>query len=185
MQRINAIKHEVATGKTRELLDGVKAKLGFVPNMMATMASSPAVLEAYLNFGDALGSSLSAKVRERIALAVAEINGCEYCAAAHSAIGKMSGLSEDEIESARRGGSEDPKADAAVKFAKALVVSRGHASTAEYDAVKNAGHSEKEISEIVANVALNILTNYFNITAGTEVDFPAVEFPLASKSAHA
>lgn len=185
MQRITAIKHDESTGKAKELLDGVKGKLGFVPNLMATMASSPAVLEAYLNFSSALGSSLNAKLREQIALTVAEINGCGYCASAHSAIGKMSGLDEHSIEDARRASSQDEKIDAALKFARALVISRGKVSANEFEAVKSAGYTEKEISEIVANVALNIFTNYFNETADTVVDFPAIEFPLVSKSAHA
>ncbi len=185
MQRITAIKHEESTGKAKELLDGVKAKLGFVPNMMATMGSSPAVLEAYLNFSGALGTSLNAKLREQIALTVAEINGCQYCAAAHSAIGKMVGLDDHTVEDARRAASHDAKVDAALKFASALVISRGKASEAEIKAVKAAGYTEKEVGEIVANVALNIFTNYFNETAATVVDFPAIEFPLVSKSAHA
>jgi len=185
MQKITAIKHEESTGKTKELLDGVNAKLGFVPNMMATMASSPAVLEGYLNFSGALGHSLNAKLREQIALTVAEINGCGYCAAAHSAIGKMVGLDEHSVEDARRASSHDSKIDAALKFAKALVISRGKVTQNDFEAVKTAGFSEKEISEIVANVALNVFTNYFNETANTVVDFPAVEFPLVSQTAHA
>lgn len=185
MQKITAIKHEAAEGKTKELLDGVNAKLGFVPNLMATMASSPAVLEGYLNFSGALGSSLDAKLREQIALTVAEINGCQYCASAHSAIGKMVGLDEHSIEDARRASSHDAKVDAALKFAKALVISRGKVSESDFEAVKSAGYAEKEISEIVANVALNIFTNYFNETAKTVVDFPEIEFPLVGKGAHA
>ena len=182
MQRITAVKHETAEGKSKELLDGVKAKLGFVPNLMATMGSSPTVLEAYLNFSGALGSSLNAKLREQIALTVAEINGCGYCASAHSAIGKLSGLDEKEILNARRATSDDTKIDAALKFAGALVASRGKVSDTEYQSVKDAGFTEKEISEIVANVALNIFTNYFNETAKTVVDFPAIEFPLVNKA---
>jgi uncharacterized peroxidase-related enzyme len=185
MQNITAIKHETAEGKTKELMDGVSKTLGFVPNMMATMASSPAVLEGYLNFSGALGSSLNAKLREQIALAVAEINGCQYCASAHSAIGKMVGLDEHAVEDARRAYSHDAKTDAALQFAKALVISRGKVSDSDFAAVKSAGFAAKEISEIVANVALNIFTNYFNETAKTVVDFPAIEFPLVSREAHA
>jgi uncharacterized peroxidase-related enzyme len=185
MQRITAINHEESTGKAKELLDGVKAKIGFAPNMMKTMASSPAVLEAYLNFSGSLGTTLNAKLREQIALTTAEINGCQYCASAHSAIGKMSGLDDTAIANARRAASDDAKADAALKFASALVVSRGKVSPADYQAVTDAGFSEKEIAEIVANVALNIFTNYFNETAGTVVDFPAIDFPLASRAASA
>lgn len=185
MQRITAINHETATGKAKDLLDGVKAKIGFAPNMMKTMASSPAVLEAYLNFSGSLGTTLNAKLREQIALTTAEINGCQYCASAHSAIGKMSGLDDTAIVDARRAASNDAKADAALKFASALVVSRGKVSETDIASVKAAGYGEQEIAEIVANVALNIFTNYFNETAGTVVDFPVIEFPLASRAATA
>jgi uncharacterized peroxidase-related enzyme len=182
MQRITAINHETAEGKAKELLDGVKAKIGFAPNLMKTLASSPAVLEAYLNFSGALGTTLNAKVREQIALTTAEINGCVYCASAHTAIGKMSGLDETAILKARRASSDDAKVDAALKFSSALLVSRGKVSETDIANVKAAGYTEKEITEIVANVALNIFTNYFNETATTEVDFPAIEFPLVSKA---
>lgn len=182
MQRITAIKHEEATGKAKELLDAVQSKLGFIPNMTATMANSPAVLESYLNFSGALGTSLNAKLREQIALTVAEINGCGYCAAAHSAIGKMVGLDENEILNARQSSSADEKRNAALKFAEAIVTRHGKVSDADLAAVKTAGYTDKEISEIAANVALNIFTNYFNEIAGTIVDFPSIEFPLANKA---
>jgi uncharacterized peroxidase-related enzyme len=185
MQKITAVKYEQSTGKAKELLDGVNQKLGFVPNMMATMASSPAVLEGYLNLSGALGSTLNAKLREQIALTVAEINGCGYCASAHTAIGKMVGLDEHSIEDARRNSSHDEKTNAALKFAKALVVNRGQVSEEDIQAVRTDGYTEAEVGEIVANVALNVFTNYFNETAGTVVDFPEIEFPLKGRSAHA
>ena len=97
----------------------------------------------------------------------------------------MSGLDDAAIADARRASSDDAKGDAALKFASALVVSRGKVSATDFEAVEAAGYGEKEIAEIVANVALNIFTNYFNETAGTVVDFPAIEFPLASRSASA
>ena len=185
MQNITAINHDAAEGKAKELLDGVKAKLGFVPNMMATMAASPVVLEAYLNLSGTLGKSLNSKLNEKIALTVAEINGCGYCASAHSAIGTMIGLDDSAVSNARRASSDDAKSDAGLKFAAALVISRGKVSPAEIATVKAAGYTEKEIAEIVANVALNIFTNYFNETAGTVIDFPAIEFPLVSRAANA
>ena len=185
MQRISAVDHEQVTGKAKELLDGVKAKIGFAPNLMKTLAASPAALEAYLNFNGTLAATLDAKLREQIALTTAEINGCQYCASAHTAIGKMSGLDETAIVNARRASSDDTRTDAALKFAGALIVSRGKVSPADFQAVTDAGFTEKEITEIVANVALNIFTNYFNEVAGTEVDFPAIEFPLASRAANA
>lgn len=185
MQKIAAINHETAEGKAKDLLDGVKAKIGFAPNMMKTMAQSPKVLEAYLTLSGTLGTTLNAKLREEIALTVAEINGCGYCAAAHSTIGKMSGLDDTAITNARRASSDDPKSDAALKFAAALVVSRGKVSDDDLTQVRAAGFTDGEVSEIVAHVALNVFTNYFNETAGTEVDFPAIEFPLASRAASA
>jgi uncharacterized peroxidase-related enzyme len=181
MNRIQPVKHEEANGKVKELLDAVNAKLGVTPNMMKTMARSPAVLEAYLNFNEALaGGKLDARLREQIALISAEINNCSYCASAHTAIGKMVGLSEEAILAARRGRSSDAKINAALRFARTVIVNRGQVSEADVKAVKDVGFSEGEIGEIVANVALNIFTNYFNEMAGTDIDFPKVEVGIAA-----
>ena len=179
MSRITAINPSEATGGVKELLDAAQAKLGVTPNMMRTMAQSPAVLEAYLNFSNALGKGkLKAKVREQIALVSAEANQCGYCVAAHTAIGKMVGLNEDAILAAREASAEDAQTDAALKFARTIIEKRGAAPDADLEAVKNAGFSESEIAEVIANVALNIFTNYFNEAAKTEIDFPRVELPL-------
>jgi uncharacterized peroxidase-related enzyme len=176
MTRIQPVSYEESTGKAKELLDAVKAKLGTTPNMVKTMAQSPAVLEAYLNFSGALGGGkLNARLREQIALVSAEINGCGYCAAAHTAIGKIVGLGEEAILAARNGKAADVKADAALKFARAVIVNRGEVSDADLEAVRGAGYSDGEIGEIVANVALNIFTNYFNEIAKTDIDFPKVQ----------
>jgi uncharacterized peroxidase-related enzyme len=176
MTRIQPINYEHSTGKARELLDAVKAKLGRTPNMMKTMAQSPAVLEAYLNFSGALGGGkLNARLREQIALISAEINGCGYCASAHTAIGKIVGLDEDAILAARNGNAADAKTDAALKFARTVIVNRGEVSDADLQAVKDAGFSDGEVGEIVANVALNIFTNYFNEIVKTDIDFPKVQ----------
>lgn len=176
MPRIEAIDPKEATGKARELLDGVKAKIGSVPNLMRTFANSPAALEGYLNFSGALGSgSLSARLREQIALAVADANNCEYCLSAHTAIGKMVGLNENELIASRRASSTDARTDAALKFAHQIVVKRGEVLDSEVQAVREAGYNDGEIVEIVANVALNIFTNYFNHIARTTVDFPKVK----------
>lgn len=181
MTRIQPVNYEQSSGRVKELLDGVTAKLGMTPNMMKTMAQSPAVLEAYLNFSGALaGGELNAGLREQIALITAEINGCGYCASAHTAIGKMVGLSGEAISSARRGHSADAKSDAALKFARKVIVNRGQVSEADIKALKDTGFSEGEIGEIVANVALNIFTNYFNEIAETEIDFPKVQVGTAA-----
>lgn len=181
MQRINAIDPAVATGKAKDLLDAVKAKLGLVPNMMRTMAQSPAVLESYLNFSGALASgTLSAGLREQIALTVAEANGCEYCLSAHTAIGKLAGLDEGELISSRRAESADARAEAALKFAQAVVKSKGRVNDDAFKAVRAAGYGDKEIAEIIANVAINIFTNYFNNAIQVEVDFPRAKIGLAT-----
>ena len=179
MQRIPAIDPTQATGKGKQLLDGVQAKLGFTPNLMKTLATAPVALEAYLNFSVTLGAGvLDAKFREQIALAVAQANSCEYCLSAHSAIGKMVGLKPEEIESSRESRSADAKRDAGLKFAQSIVVQKGEVSDGAVEHVRKAGYSEGEITEIVANVALNIFTNYFNHVARTDVDFPKVSANL-------
>lgn len=175
MSRIPAVNPAEATGKAKQLLNAVQAKLGLTPNLMRTLANSPAALEAYLNFSGALaGGLLSAKLREQIALTVAEANSCDYCLAAHTTIGKMVKLSEREIVAARQAEAIDAKTDAALKFVRNVVVNRGEISDAAFNAVRQAGFSDGEIAEIIANVAVNIFTNYFNHIARTEVDFPKV-----------
>ena len=175
MQRITAVNPEETTGKTRKLLDGVQAKLGMTPNLMKTLAAGPAALDAYLSFGAALGTGrLDAKFREQIALAVAQANSCEYCLSAHTAIGKMTGLKPEEIGASREAHSADAKQNAGLQFVQKLVVQRGLVSDDALAQVKAAGFSDGDIAEIVANVAINIFTNYFNHVARTEVDFPRV-----------
>jgi uncharacterized peroxidase-related enzyme len=175
MARLKAIDPTTTTGKAKELLNGVQKTLGMTPNMMRAMANSPAVLEGYLNFGEALGKGrLGAKLREQIALTVAEINACEYCLAAHTALGKLAGLGADELSSSRHATSADPKVEAALVFARHLVVTRGEVDAAQVALVRDAGYGDGEIAEIVGNVAINIFTNYFNTFAQTEVDFPKV-----------
>lgn len=181
MTRIQPINPSDATGKAKQLLDGVQAKLGITPNLMKTMAVSPAVLDAYLGFSAATATgALKAGFREQIALTVGQANSCEYCLSAHSAIGKMVGLQPDSIHAARQAQAADPKAAAGLEFAQALVIERGLVSDAAIARVRAAGYSDGEIAEIVANVALNIFTNYFNHVAGTEVDFPRVHVNLAA-----
>jgi uncharacterized peroxidase-related enzyme len=180
MSRITTVNQTEAVGKAKELLDGVQKKLGFAPNMMKTMAQSPTVLEAYLNFNGTLARGvLSHPLREQIALVSAETNACAYCASAHSIVGKSAGLTNDEITAARSGLSNDVKTDAALKFARSIIVNRGAVGDEEVAAIKAAGYGEAEIAEIIAHVALNAFTNYFNKIAETEIDFPKVEFPLS------
>lgn len=176
MSRLNQIAPESATGNAKELLDAVKGKLGLVPNMTRAMANAPAVLNGYLQLSGALGQgTLPAKTREQIALAVAQANGCDYCLAAHTAIGKMTGLTADQIRDSRHGTAVDPKDDAIVRFARKLVDTQGRVSDGDLRAVRNAGYTDGAIAEIVAHVALNVFTNYFNLVADTDIDFPKAE----------
>jgi uncharacterized peroxidase-related enzyme len=173
MSRLQTISPESATGKVKELLDAVQGKLGLVPNMMRAMANSPAVLDGYLHLSGSLGRGLlSAKVREQLALAIAETNECDYCLAAHSAIGKMVGLTADQIRDSRLGTAVDAKTEALIRFARKVVESRGRVSDGDLDDVREAGFDDAIIAEVVANVALSIFTNYFNIAGETDIDFP-------------
>ena len=168
---------DAAPAATHAHLDAVKKQLGVVPNLFRLVANSPAALEGYLGMSGALGKgSLPAQTRERIALAVAEVNGCGYCLAAHSYLGThVAKLSDAEIAANRHGGSLDAKADAAVRFAAKVVRERGHVSDADLQAVRLAGYDDAQIIEIVQHVALNTWTNYINEVAGTDIDFPATQ----------
>jgi uncharacterized peroxidase-related enzyme len=176
MTRLSEVDPTTATGATKQLFDGVHAKLGVVPKMMRVMANSPAMLRGYLGFNAALaGGSLGEPLREQIALVVAEANGCEYCLAAHTILGKGAHLSEAEITAARQGTAANPKDAAALRLAVALVEGRGRVADAELIHARVVGWTDGAIAEIVAEVALNLLTNYFNILAQTEIDFPQAE----------
>ena len=175
MSRITLTDPANATGKPAELLSAVKAKLGIVPNMTRGMAANPAVLESYLAFSSALGHGrLGAKIREQIAIVVAEINECHYCLSAHTAIGKSLGLSPTELAASRSGHSENARAAAALRFAERVVRTGGGVSDDDLRIVRDAGFDDGEIAEIVATVALNVFTNLFNRTFDIEVDFPVV-----------
>lgn len=175
MPRLTALNPETATGQAQRLLRGVESKLGFAPNIMRTMANSPAVLQGYLDFSGALSKGrLSAKFREPIALTVSEVNACRYCLAAHSAIGRTVGLSEEAISDSRHGESLDTKEATALEFTRQMVSNRGQVTDEEVAKLRKAGFTDGEITEILANIGLTLFTNYFNHVAGTEVDFPAV-----------
>lgn len=176
MTRLKALSPDDATGKTKELYTAIQSKLGMVPNMMRTMGNSAAFLEGYLNLSGALGGgTLGAKTGELIALAVAESNSCDYCLSAHTYIGaNLVKLDSATLESARNGNAADSKTDAILKFAKIVVGKKGRVNDADVEAVKEAGVTEGQVGEIIGHVALNVMTNYFNNTANTEIDFPVV-----------
>lgn len=175
MARILPLDPTQASPEVAPILQAVKAKLGRVPNLFLTLAKSPAALKTYLGASEAIGSGrLDPKLREMIALAVAEANGCDYCLSAHSAIGKMVGLDEDAILQARGGVPANRHQAALVAFSRAVVRERGKVSALDLQAAREAGLDDEDLIETVANVAVNIFTNYLNHVADTTVDFPKV-----------
>ena len=174
MPRINTISAEHASAEQQRILANVKQGLGLVPNLVSTLAQSPAAANAYLAFSGALAKgSLPRKLQEQIALVVGETNSCDYCLAAHTLLGGKAGVSADEALAARAAESADAKTQAALVFAQKLVSDRGIVSDADVAGLRTHGFTDGDIAEIVANTALNIFTNYFNHVAGTVVDFPA------------
>lgn len=173
---------EAAPAASQSLLQAVKKQLGIAPNLFRLVANSPAALEGYVSLSGALGKGeLPAATRERIALAVAEINGCDYCLSAHTYLGRnVAKLDDAEITANRRGTSNDVKADAAVKFAAKVTQLRGHITSADFAAVRAAGYTDAQIIEIVQHVALNTWTNYINTVCETEIDFPVVKAQRAA-----
>lgn len=162
---------------SQPILENVNKMMGSVPNIFRLIGNSPAVLEGYLSFNGALAKGkLDVATRERIAIAIANVNGCNYCNSAHTYLGSNLGkLSDEEIQRNRHGGSNDSKADVAVKFAVATSRSRGKVSESQLHDLLNAGYTEAEAIEIVGHVALNTLTNYINEVFQTEIDFPTAE----------
>jgi len=162
------------------LFDAIQSQLGMVPNFLKVFANSPEALKSFLGlYGVANRGSLEPQTRERIAVALAQQNACEYCLSAHTAIGRKAGLDGAEIEANRAGTSRDARAAAAVKFARALVAHTGDVTTAELSEVRNAGYSDAEIVEIITHVGMNILTNILGRASRIYIDFPKVELQLA------
>jgi uncharacterized peroxidase-related enzyme len=167
---------EQTTGTQKQLFDQIKKAFGVVPNMFKTIGNSPAALESMWSFFGALGKGkIDAKLGEQIAVLVADLNRCEYCLAAHTALGQKAGLSLADMAAAQAGESKDRRTQAALSFAKKIVVNKGQLSKNEVDEVKSAGFSEEETAEILAHVALNIFTNYTNIVFDVPVDFPKIK----------
>jgi uncharacterized peroxidase-related enzyme len=165
---------ETSPAASRPSLEAVKKQLGSVPNLFRIVGNSPAGLEGYLGLNGALGKgTLDVRTRQRLAVHVAELNGCDYCLSAHTFLGKnVAKLADEELAANRDGASTDPKAAAALAFAGKVVRARGHVDAADVAAVKAAGYDDAQVVEILLHVALNTLTNYVNTALATEVDFP-------------
>lgn len=167
---------ETSPAGSQPLLQAVSKQFGSIPNLFRVIGNSPAALEGYLGLSGALGKGhLDARTRARLAMVVAETNGCDYCLSAHTYLGKnLARLDESELAANREGRSSDARASAALAFAGKVVRARGHVTDADVQLVKAAGYSDAEVIEIVVHVALNTLTNYVNSVAGTGIDFPVV-----------
>lgn len=175
MSRIPAVDPASATGHVKTMLDGVQRGLGVTPNLFRVAAQSPATLEAVTAlFGATAKGRFKAATREAIALAVSEIDRCDYCLSAHTHLGKGAGLTDSAIERARSASADDPKLAATLELARQITEKRGHVTDADVAAARRAGLGDDELVEIVANVALTTFTNYLNEVASTEIDFPAV-----------
>ncbi|GAA2693159.1 carboxymuconolactone decarboxylase family protein [Streptomyces lunalinharesii] len=170
-----------ATGKAAELLADVQKTLGLTPNMTKAMANSPALLQGYLALSGALsGGALPAPVRERLAVATAEHNGCEYCLSAHTYIGaNLAKVDAPELEAARDAKSSDPRIQALLTLSDAIARGRGQVDDTVLQAARDAGATDEEIGEVVGHLALNVLTNYFNTLAKVDNDWPVVPLRAA------
>lgn len=181
MSRINTVTKETANLEQQALFDAIQAKLGGVPNFLKILANSPAALRAFLGLHSiANDGSLDSQTRERIALAVAQQNSCEYCVSAHTAIGHKAGLDSAEIQVNRSGSSQDAKAAVAVKFARSLVDNMGEVTSAEIIEAREAGYNDAELVEIITHVAMNIFTNIIGKASRVDIDFPKVDLKIAA-----
>ncbi|MEP3423021.1 MAG: carboxymuconolactone decarboxylase family protein [Erythrobacter sp.] len=171
-----------APAGSQPFLEQMAASMGRAPNLTRMVGNSSAAVEGMMSLMGALGKGeLNAATRERIAVAIANYNGCDYCNSAHTMVAKnVLKLDDAEVDANRQGRSTDAKADAALKFALAVAKERGRVSEADVSTVKQAGYSDAEVVEIIAHVALNILTNYMGEALDIEVDFPLIEADRAA-----
>ncbi|MBT9506231.1 carboxymuconolactone decarboxylase family protein [Rhodoferax sp.] len=176
MSRVQLINPAQTTRERQVLLDQIQAAFGATPNMFKAAANSPAALQSMAGSFRALGAGiLDAKLSEQIAVAIAQRNRCEYCLAAHTALGKGAGVSAEELADAQSGQSKDPRTAAALTFALKVVSQRAQLSDADVQALRAVGFDDEHVVEILAHVALNLFTNYINVAFDVPVDFPPVK----------
>ena len=181
MNRVPLIDRNATSADRKALLDSIHAAFGSTPNMFRAVANSPAALKSMWSAFGALGGGVIApKLGEQIAVALADRNACEYCLAAHTALGRKAGASAEEMQHAQAGESADAKTKAALHFALKLVNDRGQVGDGDVQGLRQVGFGDEEIVEILAHVALNLFTNYVNIALAVPVDFPAVKLRRAA-----
>lgn len=180
MSRVPLIDTSVAPAASKGLLDQIHGAFGATPNMFRAVANSPAALKSmWASFGALGGGVLPAQLGEKIAVAVADSNRCEYCLAAHTALGRKAGASAAEMAAAQAGRADDPQTSAALDFALKLVRQHGQVGDGDVAALRAAGFDDEQIVEILAHVALNLFTNYVNVAFNVPVDFPRVQLRAA------
>jgi uncharacterized peroxidase-related enzyme len=181
MNRISLVDPAQAIGARRDMLDQIQGAFGVTPNMFRAVANSPAALKSMWGAFGALGAGrIDSKLGEQIAVAIADRNACNYCLAAHTALGRKAGVSSEEMTAAQAGHSNDPRTAAALVFALKVVETRAQVSSDDVASLRNAGFDDEQIVEIMAHVALNLFTNYVNVAFDVPVDFPAVKLSRAA-----
>lgn len=175
MSRVPLIDAANTTADRQALLGQVHAAFGATPAMFRAVANSPAALQSmWGSFGALGGGHLSPLLGEQIAVAIANRNACEYCLAAHTALGRKAGASSEQMAAAQIGHSSDPATAAALNFALKVVEQRAQITDGDVQALRAAGFDDEQIVEILAHVALNLFTNYVNVAFDVPVDFPKV-----------
>ncbi|QRQ88947.1 carboxymuconolactone decarboxylase family protein [Cupriavidus oxalaticus] len=181
MSRVPLVTAATASGDAKALLNEIHGAFGATPNMFRAVANSPAALRSMWGAFGALGSgALGAALGEKIAVAVADRNQCEYCLAAHTALGRKAGATAQEMSEAQAGRAQDPQTAAALSFALKLVNDRGQVTDADIAQLREAGFNDEQIVEILAHVALNLFTNYVNVAFAVPVDFPKISLRAAA-----
>ncbi|WP_217133406.1 carboxymuconolactone decarboxylase family protein [Leucobacter chinensis] len=177
MARIPVVPVAEASAAVKSNLTKIEGAFGTVPNMFGVVANSPAALQSmWGSFGAFSTGSLGAALTEQIAVAVANRNSCSYCLAAHTALGTQAGLTEEQLKTAQRAHSDEPRVDALLQFVHTLVANQGEVGDDAIPALREHGWSDEQIVETIAQVGLNLFTNYINIALDVPVDFPAVQF---------
>ena len=173
MTTIDVPTRDQVSPANQAIFDQLKSKLGFVPNLYATLAHSEHALASYLALQNAK-SSITGKAREVVNLVVSQVNNCEYCLAAHTVIGGLVGLTPEQILEVRTGRATwDPRLDALARLTRDIALKRGHADAALVDAFMAAGWTKENLVDAIVVVGDKIVTNYLHATTRVPVDFPA------------
>jgi uncharacterized peroxidase-related enzyme len=173
MRPFNVPTRDNVNEQNKQIFDDLESKLGFVPNIYATYAYSDHAPARYLTFSNGK-TSLNNREKEAINLAVSQINGCVYCQAAHTQLGKMNGFSEEETIELRQGrASFDPKLDALAKLVKSIAENRGNITDEELERFFNAGYTKENLVDVIVNIGEKATTNFLHNVTKIPVDFPA------------